>query len=117
MSFEPDLQALLLTKCPRTYPDIAPNGTAKPFLTWQGLGGEALGYLDNTEADKRNTLVQVNAWATTRLQSLSLIRSIETAMRGSAAFTATPQGEAVGTYEDDTQLYGCVQRFEIYATR
>ena len=117
MSMESDLHALLLTKCQRVFPDVAPNETAKPFVTWQGIGGEALGFLDNTAADKRHTLMQINAWATTRLQSLALIRDIETAMRASGAFTATPQGEAMSTYEQDAGVYGCVQRFEIYSLR
>ena len=114
---EADLQALLLTKCPRVFPDVAPSGTAKPFCTWQALGGESLGYLDNTAADKRSTLMQINAWATTRLQALQIIRDIETALRENATWIATPQGEAASTYEDDTQLYGCIQRFEIFSLR
>ena len=117
MSMESDLQTLLLTKCARTYPDVAPSGAAKPWVTWQALGGESLGYLDNTAADKRYTLMQINAWATTRLAALNLIRDIETAMRASSAFTAMPQGEAVSLYESDTLLYGCVQRYEIFALR
>lgn len=117
MSMETDLDALLKTKCVRTYPDVAPANAAKPFVTWQALGGESLGYIDNSAADLRATLMQVNAWATTRLAALALIRDIETAMRASIAFTATPQGEAASVYEDDTQLYGCVQRYEIFSPR
>jgi len=114
---EAALQTLLLTACPRVFPDVAPNGTAKPWVTWQALGGESLGYLDNTAADKRHTLMQVSAYATTRMQSLQIIRDIETLMRASAAFIASPQGEAISTYESDTLLYGSIQRFEIFATR
>lgn len=117
MTMESDLQALLVTKCPRTFPDLAPSGTARPFVTWQGLGGESLGYLDNTAADKRMTLMQVSCYATTRLASLALIRDIETAMRASGAFTAMPQGEAISVYEQDTSLYGCIQRYEIISLR
>lgn len=117
MSMESELQALLLTKCPRAFPDVAPSGTARPFVTWQGIGGASLGYLDNTAADLRETVMQINAWSTTRLEALALIRSIETAMRAYPTFTATPQGEPANTYESDTQLYGCVQRYEIYSTR
>ena len=114
---EADLQALLLTKCPRVFPDVAPSGTAKPFCTWQGIGGESLIFLDNTLADKRNTLLQVSVFSTTRLESLALIRQIEPAMLASAAFTATPQGEPINTHETDTQLYGCIQRYEIQSLR
>lgn len=117
MSMETDLHALLLAHCPRVFPDVAPSNTARPFVTWQGLGGESLGYLDNTAADKRMTLMQVNCWAATRMQSLQIIRDIETALRASPAFTATPQGEAASIFESDTQLYGSVQRFEIFSLR
>ena len=117
MTMESELHTLLLTKCPRVFPDIAPSGTVKPFVTWQGIGGESLGFLDNTAADKRKTLLQINAWATTRLQTLALIRDIETSLRANATFIATPQGEPMSTYEQDTQLYGCVQRFEITSAR
>ncbi|MBU1816430.1 MAG: DUF3168 domain-containing protein [Gammaproteobacteria bacterium] len=117
MTMESDLSTLLKTVCPRVFPDVAPSGTAKPFVTWQGIGGEALGYLDNTAADKRHTLMQVNAWSTTRLQALQLIRDVEAAMRASGAFVATPVGEAMSSYEQDTALYGCIQRFEIYSLR
>ena len=117
MSMESDLQALLVAKCPRTFPDLAPTGTARPFVTWQGLGGEPLGFIDNTAADKRHTLMQISCYATTRLAVLQLIRDIETVMRASTAFIATPQGEAVSAYEMDTLLYGSIQRFEIYALR
>ena len=114
---EADLHALLLTACPRVFPDVAPSGALKPWVTWQSLGGESLGFLDNTAADKRHTLMQINAWATTRMQALQIIRDIETLMRASSAFIATPSGEPVSMYENDTLLYGSIQRYEIYATR
>lgn len=117
MTMESDLQALLVTKCARTYPDVAPSGTVKPWVTWQALGGESLGFLDNTSADKRMTLMQISVWATTRLAAINLIRDIETAMRASSAFTAMPQGEAVSLYESDTLLFGSIQRYEILAIR
>ena len=117
MSMESDLFALLQAKCPRVYPDVAPSGAALPYVTWQGIGGESLGYLDNTGADKRHTLMQVSCWSATRAATLSLIRSIEDAMRASSAFIATPQGEPLSMYEPDTLLYGSVQRFEITSTK
>lgn len=114
---EADLHQLLLTACPRVYPDVAPSGALKPWVTWQALGGESLGFLDNTAASHRHVLMQVNSWATTRMQALQIARDIETAMRASSAFIATPSGEPVSQFEPDTQLYGCIQRFEIYSTR
>ena len=117
MSMETDLVTLLKTICIRTHPDIAPANTATPYITWQGIGGESLRNLDNSAADKRNTLMQVNVWSKTRLEALTLIRQIEDAICASAAFVGKPQGEPMSTYEPDTLLYGCMQRFDIWAAR
>ena len=117
MTMEADLNTLLKTKCPRVFPDVAPSGTALPYVTWQGIGGESVGFVDNTAADKRNTLMQVNVWASTRLQALQMARDIEDAMRASAAFVASPLGEPLSTYEPDVPVYGTLQRFSIWAAR
>lgn len=115
MSFESNLDALLKTLCPRTFPDVAPLGTATPYMTWQQLGGESLRFLDNTTGDKRNVLLQINAWSKTRAEATALIRQIEEALCASALFIAIPEGEALSLLEDP--LRGCVQRFSIYAAR
>lgn len=117
MTMESDLSALLKTKCPRVYPDVAPAGTTLPYVTWQGIGGESISYLDNTAGDKRNVLVQINGWSSNRLEALQLIRAIEDVMRASTSFVCRPIAEPISLYEDDTQMYGCIQRFSIYATR
>ena len=72
MSLESDLSTLLKTVCPRTFPDVAPSGTAAPFIAWQALGGESLRYLDNTAPDKRNTYMQVSVYSKTRAEALAL---------------------------------------------
>ena len=117
MSMESDLVTLLKAICARTYPDVAPEATAAPFATWQGIGGESLRYVEGSAANKRNTLMQINVWSTTRLESLTLIRQIEDALCASATFTAKPSGEPLSTFDPDANLYGCIQRFEIWSTR
>lgn len=117
MTMESDLSTLLKTPCPRVFPDVAPASTARPYITWQGIGGATARYTENTAASKRNTLVQINAWSATRAEALTLIRQIEEALCASTAFVVDPQGEALSTYEEDTQLYGCIQRFSIWAAR
>ena len=114
---EADLNTLLKAICPRVFPDVAPSGTALPYVTWQGLGGESLSFLDNTTGDKRNTLMQISVWSTTRGESLSLIRQAEESICASSAWQVWPQGEAASTYEKDTKLYGSIQRFLIFAAR
>ena len=115
MSFEANLFAILAAACPRTFPDVAPLGTETPYLTWQQLGGESLRFLDNTAPDRRNVLVQVNAWSKTRAEATALIRQIEDELCASTLFTAIPEGEALSLFEDP--LRGCLQRFSVYASR
>lgn len=117
MSMESDLVTLLKTACPRVFPDVAPAGTARPYLTWQGIGGQTARYTENTAANKRNTMVQIDAWSATRAEALTLIRQAEDLLCASTAFVVDPLGEALSTYEEDTQLYGCIQRFSIWAAR
>jgi hypothetical protein len=117
MSMETDLATLLTGLCARTYPDVAPANVARPYVTWQQLGGESLRYADNAPMDKRYPLLQINVWSDTRLQSTALIRQIEDALCASAAFTSEPQGEPASIYEEDTKLYGSIQRFTLFAAR
>lgn len=117
MSMESELVTLLKTVCPQVYPDVAPNGAPRPFVVWQVLGGVSLRFLDNTAGDKRNTYLQVSVYSPTRLEALALIRAAEDATCASQAFQVSPQGEPIGTYEDDTKLYGALQRFSIWAGR
>lgn len=114
---EAELVAILKTLCPRVYPDVAPMAAGKPYITWQAIGGEVARYLDNSAADKRNTLMQINAWALTRQDATTLIRQAEDAMCASAQFIARPQGEAISTHEPDAGLYGSLQRFSVWASR
>ena len=116
---ETDLTALLKTLCPRVYPDVAPAGTAAPWITYQGIGGRPLRFIDNSPASIRHTMVQINVWTGSRGASLVLVRQIEEALCAASAFTASPAGEPIGTAEIDMvpPLYGCMQDFDIWAPR
>ncbi len=48
MTLEAALAAVLETVCPRVFPDFAPTSTARPYITYQQIGGEAPVYVDNT---------------------------------------------------------------------
>lgn len=119
MSMEAALTTLLQTLCTRVYTDIAPPGTPMPYVTWQLFGGESLVFVDNTPGDKRNSLVQINVWSARRLESLTLARQIEDALRAAPAFTVRSMGEPMGSLEPDPQQdrYGALQRFSIWASR
>jgi hypothetical protein len=118
MSMESDLYTLLKDFVSnRVYPDIAPLAVVHPYITWQGVGGRSLRFMDNTAADKRNTRVQINAWATTRAAANALARQVEDAMCATALFTASPLGEPVSDYDTETKTYGAMQDFSIFSAR
>lgn len=120
MTVEADIVAALRTVCPRVSPDVAPLSTARPYITWQFIGGRPMRYLENTPADRRHTLLQVNVWSSTRAEALTLIRQAEAALcDGAAPFTAHPNGEPLSDIADDIEpmLYGALQDFSVYSTR
>lgn len=116
MSIESDLVALLKAINPRTYPDVAPAGTATPYVTWQQLGGQSMRYGDNT-ADSRFPTIQVSVWSRTRMEASTMLQQIEDALCAASAFQASPQGEPMSMHEPDAGLYGSIQRFDVFGPR
>lgn len=117
MSLESDLYAVLQTICPRVYPDVAPAGTARPYIVWQQIGGEAVSYTDNEVPSLRNAYVQVSAWAESRLQASLMAQQIEAALIASPTLAARPQSAMQAAYSEDTELRGAMQDFTIWADR
>lgn len=98
----------------RVYPDVAPDGVARPYITYQQVGGDVVGFLESALPSKRNGRFQINCWATTRLAAAALIRQMEAALVTSATLRADAMGGPVATYEQDTSLYGARQFFSIW---
>ena len=120
MTVEADITTALLTVCPRVLPDVAPFGTARPYITWQFIGGRSLRYVEGGPADKRHTLLQVNVWSKRRTEALALARLAEAALcDGVAPFVAQPESEPIADIADDIEpiLYGARQDFSILSTR
>ena len=115
MAAESVLTATLQTVCPRVFPDFAPVSTAKPYVTYQFIGGQSLYYLNNTPANRRHHRVQVNVWATTRLQANQLAREVEEAIR--LQLSGTPDSEPLGGYDEGNEVRGTVQDFTFYTDR
>lgn len=116
MSLETDLSALLLTVCPRVFPDVAPSDAALPFITWQQVGGDVIRPLSGLP-DKRNAMVQINCWSDRRAVANELALSVEAALVASVVFVARPVSALVATNDDDTDLRGAMQDFSIWAAR
>jgi hypothetical protein len=119
MGMEASLVAVLRTQCPRVFPDVAPAGTPAPYITYQHIGGESLRYLDGQACSLRHSMVQLNAWADTRVAALALSRAVEDALCATpaATFTARPVAEPIGDDEEDTHRRGCLQDFHIWGPR
>ena len=112
-----ELPALLKTLCPRVFTDFAPVTTLRPYVTFQLIGGRPLRYVEGAAADKRNSVVQINVWASSRHEANGLARQIEDALCLTAVFSATPDGEIVGDFDADIPVYGCRQDFQILSSR
>jgi hypothetical protein len=98
----------------RVYPDVAPEGALKPYITYQQVGGEGVNFMENAVPSKKNGRFQFNVWATTRAEAASLSRQVEDSLVTSPVLLATVMGAPVATYEEDTKLYGTRQDFGIW---
>lgn len=116
---EASLVTVLRTITAQVYPDVAPSGTPAPYITYQHIGGTPLRYFDGSAASLRHSLIQINTWASTRLQALDLARQVEDALCATpaATFTARPSTEPIGAAADAPELRGCMQDFDIWGPR
>lgn len=117
MSLETQLYAVLSGVCPRTFPDFAPVSTARPYVTYQQIGGDVVNTLDRMVPNKRNATIQINVWSNTRAEAVSLMQGIEDAIRMSTAFQAMPLSAPSTDFDADIPVYGCIQDFSIWADR
>lgn len=100
----------------RVYPDVAPTGVAKPYITFQQVGGTAVNLLDGAAPGKRNGRFQINCWADTRSAAATLSRQVEDALRAVTSLQTTVLGAPVSVYEEDVPLYGTRQDFSLWFT-
>ena len=95
----------------RVFPDVAPEGTTRPYATYQAIGGSAINFTEGSVPGLRNARVQVNVWADTRMDSSILGNAAENILRGVAGLQTTVLDAATSIYEPDTGLYGQMQDF------
>jgi uncharacterized cupin superfamily protein len=117
MTVEADITALLRTICPRTFPDVAPTVTDRPYVTYTQYGGQALVFLDNTLPSKENGEFQINVWSATRGEAKALIKQIEAAMVAAGAFSARPLAAPASDYDQDMMVYSARQDFSVWSNR
>ena len=111
MTIAADIATVLEGICPRVFPVIAPTSTARPYVTYQFIGGDVLNPLDNSIPGKKNATVQVNVWANTHKSANDLIGQIEDAMR---AMPARPASALFSDYDHDMLVYSAQQEFNLW---
>ena len=99
----------------RVFPDVAPVGTEKPFVTYQAVGGAPINFVTGEKPEKQPHRMQVNCWAEHRIEASALGVLVEDALRsaGDALQTEVVTGR-VATYDEETNLRGTMQDFQIF---
>ena len=98
----------------RVYPDVAPENTIRPYITYQQVGGDAVNFVESTIPAKKNARMQINVWADTRLTATAMGAAVEDVLRTLVALQPTVLGAAVATYDDVTKLRGTMQDFSLW---
>lgn len=116
MTVEADLFNALSALVPatRVYPDVAPQNVAKPYITFQQVGGSAINTLESVIVGKRNARFQVNCWDTSRLAVATLARQVEDAIASSSVLHGFVLGAMTAVFEQDLLLYGTRQDFSLW---
>lgn len=108
------LKGMVANRC---YPDEAPEGVARPYITYQQVGGRPLVYLERAVPSKKNGRFQISVWADTRSASASLGLQVEAALITATAFQAEAIGAPLATKDEDTGYRGSLQDFSIWSDR
>lgn len=105
------LRGLVSDRC---YPDVAPDVVARPYVTYQQVGGDAINYTDQAQPGIENGRFQINVWGDSRSQVSTLARQIEAALRANLSLQTTVVGARIAAYDPETKLRGTLQQFSVW---
>lgn len=118
MTVEADINSTLNSLVAgRVFPDFAPLGTVRPFITFEQTGGEALSYLDGSLPDKKHGRFEIGVYADTRSQCAAIALQVESAMAAATAFQSTAIHAPISDYASDVKIYSSTQNFSVFSTR
>lgn len=106
------LQALVAG---RLYPNNAPLDTAKPYATYQLVGGQVVDFLEGGPPPARNARVQINVWHTSALAANDLMRQAEAVLLSAPHF-GQALGALISRHEPVTDSHGAQQDFSLWWT-
>jgi hypothetical protein len=101
----------------RVFPDLAPAGTARPYIVYQEISGEAPVFLEQANPSKKNGRFQIVVWSVTRAEASAISLQIESAMVLATLFQAKPIGGRTAVYDEETELRGARQDYSVWSDR
>lgn len=101
----------------RVFPDFAPLGTARPFITYEQAGGDALHFTDGTLPDTKNGRFEISIYADTAMTRAALALQVEATMAAAPAFQATALHAPISDYASEVKIYSSTQNFSVFSTR
>lgn len=117
MSLESALTAILKTVSPQVFAGFAKTDTARPYITFQQIGGQSLVSLNDKLADQENAEMQINVWADSHSAAKTAIKKIESSLVEASTLTARPIAAAASDFDADMGRYCFRQDFTIWALR
>lgn len=98
----------------QVFPDVAPEKTQAPYITYQAVGGAPLNYITGEDPGRANTRMQVNVWAATRIDASQLGVQVEAAIRAAGDLQPEVLTGRVSTYDPEKKLRGTMQDFSLW---
>lgn len=118
MSVESDLydtlKGLVSNRC---YPDFAPLGTVRPFITYEQTGGDAWQYVEGSLPDKKHGRFEIGVYADSRASCASIGLAVEAAMSAATAFAGSAIHAPISDYASEVKIYSSTQNFSVTSTR
>lgn len=100
----------------RVFPHVARKDAAAPYITWHAPGGgQAVNFMDGGQPSKKNARIQVNVWAKTLDEALSIAQQAETVLRATVSLSTTVMSDQRTRHEEAAKLYGTYQFFSCWA--
>jgi hypothetical protein len=106
--------ALRVLVVDRVYPDVAPDNVARPYITYQQIGGQAVNFIDGAAPSMRNSRFRINVWTDRRAEAAALNALVETALRAAPTLRTTVSSGPVALADPDTRLRGMSQDFSFW---
>ena len=98
------------------YPNKTGPNPAYPLIIYQGVGGVAIDFLDQSAAPDDNARVQVIIWSRTKLEASALAKQVRDVLLGSSMRVKT-MAAAISMSNHLLDLYGSRQDFSIWYPR